>query len=65
MWFRVYDLPGYELPPGCSVLLDNAAVMPISAFLDPEYPLDAADMLSARVIAFELCCPDCSGEGFH
>lgn len=65
LWFRVDNLPDIEMPPGCTVLLDNAAVLPISDFMDPDAPLESADMLTAKVIAFELRCPECEGAGFH
>ena len=64
LWFQIRDVPLLELPPGCAVLLDNAAVMPAADFINPDHPLDAADMLTAKVIAFELNCPDCGGDGF-
>lgn len=64
LWFRIHDMPHIELPPGCVVLLDNAAVMAVADFMNPDHPLDAADMLTAKAIAFELTCPDCGGDGF-
>lgn len=64
LWFGVSQPFASELPPGCSFLFDNGAVMKASDFEDPDYPLESADMLAAKIIAFELDCPDCDGQGF-
>ena len=52
-----------DMPPGCAVILSNAEVVGLEEYLDPERPMQV-DGLEAHVIAFELPCYDCSGEGY-